>query len=144
VATRGFALESQADDGGQAAPSLTGDDRGPTTMSSDAPGSKSAAAVDRSRLWTAAYIVAMLIAGAGLVIGRRPEAVTNPQFWAEDGRYWFADAYNLGIRAVLKSDEGYLLTLPRLVAAPVAGLSLSHAALVFNLVGIAVQVAPAA
>jgi hypothetical protein len=86
----------------------------------------------------------MLIAGAGLVIGRRPDAVTNPQFWAEDGRYWFADAYNLGIRAVLKSDEGYLLTLPRLVAAPVAGLSLSHAALVFNVVGIAVQVAPAA
>jgi hypothetical protein len=92
MAARRFALESRADDGGHAAASLSGDDRGPTTMSSGAPGSKSAAAADRSRLWTAASIVAMLIVGASLVIGRRPDAVTNPQFWADDGRYWFADA----------------------------------------------------
>jgi len=98
----------------------------------------------RSPMWSAAAIVAMLVAGATLVVSRRPDAVTNPQFWAEDGKFWFADAYNLGIGALFKSDEGYLLTLPRLVAAPVSGLTLSQAALVFNLVGLTAQVAPAA
>lgn len=89
-------------------------------------------------------VVTMLVAGAALVVSRRPDAVSNPQFWAEDGKFWFADAYNLGLGALVKSYEGYLLTLPRLVAAPLTGLTLSQAALVFNLVGLTAQVAPAA
>jgi hypothetical protein len=88
----------------------------------------------------------MFVAGAAIVIARRPDAVTNPQFWAEDGTFWFADAYNTGVHSLVQSAAGvgYLLSLPRLVAIPVTGLSLGHAALVFNLVGITVQVAPAA
>ncbi len=90
------------------------------------------------QLWSAGLVAV----GAALVIARRPDAITNPQFWAEDGKYWFADAYNHGAQALLQSYEGYLQTLPRLVAAAVSGLSLSRAALVFNVVGIAIQVAP--
>ncbi len=88
-------------------------------------------------------MAAMFIVGVAVVISRRPDAVSNPQFWAEDGKNWFADAYNLGAQAFLKSNEGYLSLLPRLVAAPVTGMSLGHAALVFNLVGLVMQVAPA-
>ncbi|MGH7722914.1 MAG: hypothetical protein ACRENL_08830 [Candidatus Dormibacteria bacterium] len=82
--------------------------------------------------------------GVLLVVLRRPDAVTNPQFWAEDGSRWFADAYNMGASSLLQSYEGYLVTLPRLVAIPAVHLSLQHAALLFNLVAITIQVAPAA
>jgi hypothetical protein len=81
---------------------------------------------------------------AAVIIWRRPDAVTYPQFWAEDGTYWFADAYNHGFSALLTSVQGYLVTLPRLVAIPAAALSISHAALLFNAVAISVQAAPAA
>ena len=89
-------------------------------------------------------IGALFVVGVLLVIWRRPDAVTYPQFWAEDGSNWFADAYNMGASSLLRSYEGYLVTLPRLVALPSVHLGLQQAALVFNLVAIAVQVAPAA
>jgi hypothetical protein len=96
------------------------------------------------RLPSAGVVVGVAALGAGLVIARRPDAVTNPQFWAEDGRYWFADAYNHGAQALLWSYQGYLVTIQRVVGWAASGLSLSHAAFVFNLVGIAIQVGPAA
>ena len=86
----------------------------------------------------------MFALGVAVVIWRRPDAVTYPQFWAEDGQNWFADAYNMGAASLFRSDAGYLLTLPRLVAIPAAHLSLQQAALLFNLVGISIQVGPAA
>jgi hypothetical protein len=86
----------------------------------------------------------MFAIAVGLIIWRRPDAVTYPQFWAEDGKFWFAGAYNSGLSALLVSEQGYLQTLPRLVAVPGAGLSIQHAALLFNLVGISTQAAPAA
>ena len=97
-----------------------------------------------ARLPRGLVIAAMLVVAAALVVARRPDAVTRPQFYAEDGTYWFADAYNLGLRALLQSNAGYLQTLPRLVAIPASHLGLVDAALLFNLVAIAIQAAPAA
>ena len=45
----------------------------------------------------------MFLLGVLLVILRRPDAVTYPQFWAEDGSSWFADAYNSGAGSLLTS-----------------------------------------
>lgn len=89
-------------------------------------------------------ITTVFVIGVLLVICRRPDAVSYPQFWAEDGSSWFADAYNTGASSLLQSYEGYLVTLPRLVALSSVHLSLQQAALVFNLVAITIQVAPAA
>lgn len=89
-------------------------------------------------------IAAMFALGVGVIILRRPDAVTYSQFWAEDGSNWFADAYNMGAASLFHSYQGYLVTLPRLVAIPAVHLSLQQAALLFNLIGISVQVAPAA
>jgi hypothetical protein len=91
-----------------------------------------------------AAIAVMFAVGILVVIVRRRDAVTYPQFWAEDGEVWFTDAYNHGIASIVGSYSGYLVTLPRLVAIPSVYLSLQQAALLFNLVAIAVQVAPAA
>ena len=53
-----------------------------------------------------------------LIILRRPDAILNPQFWAEDGVLWYANAYNLGIvRSLLMTDAGYYQTLCRITGA---------------------------
>lgn len=54
----------------------------------------------RGRLGAAGPAAAMMVVGVVIVISRRPDAVTNAQFWAEDGKYWFAAAYNHGAQAL--------------------------------------------
>ncbi|HTD23478.1 MAG TPA: hypothetical protein VK738_12540 [Terriglobales bacterium] len=84
------------------------------------------------------FLVAVLV-----VISRRPDAVTNPQFWAEDGLLWFAQAHNLGWwRVLFQPETGYFCTLPRLTAALAQLLPLAAAPLLFNLVAILFQVLP--
>lgn len=89
--------------------------------------------------------IALLAAlGAGMVLSRRPDAVSNPQFWAEDGANWFAEAYDRGsLHALLLSHTGYFQTLPRLVAAAGQRVGLAGAPLLFNGVGLALQILPA-
>ncbi len=89
--------------------------------------------------WPLVALVAVAV-----VIARRPDAVTNAQFWAEDGTIWFATAYNHGgFASLFVPYNGYLQTFSRLVAALFTPLGLRWAPLAFNLVAIAVQVAPA-
>lgn len=77
------------------------------------------------------------------VISRRPDAIYNPQFFAEDGNVWFAEAYNQGwARALAVTHTGYFQTLPRLGAALALAVPLQHAPLIMNLVGLLLQVAP--
>jgi hypothetical protein len=97
--------------------------------------------------WPAAFrpwqhCVIFLI-GCLVWITRRPDAVINPQFWAEDGHVWFADAYNLGLWTTLfRAQDGYFQTLPRLAAALALLVPIALAPLVLNLVAIAIEVIP--
>ncbi len=78
-----------------------------------------------------------------LVISRRPDAVTNPQFWAEDGTLWYAQAHNLGGWKILfQPVAGYFCTVPRLAAALAQLVPLAAAPLLFNLIAIFFQVLP--
>ncbi len=76
------------------------------------------------------------------VISRRPDAVTNPQFFAEDGAVWYADAYQLGLHSLLVPDAGYLQIFPRVVAALATLVPLLFAPLLMSVIGIVVQVLP--
>jgi hypothetical protein len=58
-----------------------------------------------------------LIACALILAVRRPAQIRNPQFWAEDGKVFYTEAYTLGARAFVRSFGGYLHTLQRIVAA---------------------------
>ena len=78
-----------------------------------------------------------------IVIARRPDAFSNPQFYAEDGAHWFSDAYNEGTPAILMSNNGYLQLLPRLVGFLSAPFGVVNTPVFFNVIGLAVQVAPA-
>ena len=67
------------------------------------------------RLGVTAHAV-MFLAGCALVITRRPDAVFGAQFYAEDGRVWYQDAFEVGARSLLFPAGGYLNTLSRLIA----------------------------
>jgi len=77
------------------------------------------------------------------IVSRRPDALLNPQFYAEDGRVWFADAWNLGwAHALMLPEGGYLNTLPRLVCALAILVPLKSAPLLLNWAGIVIQALP--
>jgi hypothetical protein len=69
-----------------------------------------------------------------LLVLRRPDAVTNPQFWAEDGViFFFGQTTHTGLGARVVPYAGYLHVVPRLVAAFAALLPGSSTPLIFNL-----------
>lgn len=87
----------------------------------------------RQRLFFAAASVLSLI----IIFSRRPDAFLNPQFWAEDGKVWYAHAYNHGaIYSFFTPEAGYYQTISRLVAVFSQAFPLSFAPLIFNLAAI--------
>ena len=47
---------------------------------------------------------------------RAPDAIINPQFWAEDGVIFFRESLLYGYKSFLIPYAGYLLTIPRMLA----------------------------
>lgn len=82
-------------------------------------------------------------AAAAIIVSRRPDAIWNAQFFAEDGAFWFPDAYSLGVHSLALPEAGYLHTLTRLVALLALLFPFAQAPLVMNLCAITVQVLPA-
>lgn len=85
------------------------------------------------------YSIAIPIFLAAL-LSRRPDVFLNPQFWAEDGRNWYADAYNYGFfHSVATPEAGYLQTFSRLIASISTQFPLEYAPTFFNCVALIVQ-----
>jgi hypothetical protein len=79
-----------------------------------------------------------------VVATRRPDAVFHAQFWAEDGRNFYANAYDVGWwPAIFRTYDGYFHLVPRLGASFALLAPLSSAPFVTNLIAIAVQAIPA-
>jgi len=86
---------------------------------------------------------AVFAAAVVLIISHRPDVISNPQFWAEDGAVWYAEAHNLGWWKVLFEPlGGYLNTFPRLIGALAQAVPLSVAPLFSNLIAILVHALP--
>ncbi len=62
------------------------------------------------------YRVFWVAAAAVVLVVRKTDAFTNPQFWAEDFSPFFVDAHISGPKALLSPYNGYLHLLPRLIA----------------------------
>lgn len=89
--------------------------------------------------------VLFLLFSVAITIMRRPDAVINAQFWAEDGTFWYADAYNKGpLSSLLSPSAGYLQTVSRLTAAISLLVPMAYAPLFMNGVAIAIHVLPVA
>jgi len=85
----------------------------------------------------------MVFAVAFLIVcSRRPDALLQAQFYAEDGAVFYTAAYQFGLHSLLIPYGGYLHTLLRLTALLAQLFPLAIAPLVMNLVGITVQVLP--
>ena len=90
-----------------------------------------------------AWCLAAIAITAALLVLRRPDAVLNPQFRAEDG-YWFQQAHNYGaINALLSTYTGYFQTLSRLAAVIALSAPLAQAPLVLNLTALLVEASAA-
>jgi hypothetical protein len=89
------------------------------------------------------FYVLVFAAALIIIVLRRPDAILNPQFWAEDGAVFYADTYHKGIMIPLLSPHGgYLDVFPRLVAAFSQFFPLSWAPLLFNFLGLTVKALP--
>ncbi len=78
-----------------------------------------------------------------LIVSRRPDVILHAQFWAEDGRVWFQQAYNSGFfEALLTPHTGYFQTFSRISAGVAQLVPLVFAPLVFNLLAIVIKILP--
>ncbi|MGC2238972.1 MAG: hypothetical protein WA584_22650 [Pyrinomonadaceae bacterium] len=76
-----------------------------------------------------------------IIFSRRPDAILNAQFWAEDGKVWYADAYNHGaIYSLFTPVAGYYQTISRIVAVVSQAFPLGFAPLIFNLAAISCKI----
>jgi hypothetical protein len=102
-------------------------------------------AVEERETLRARYLalhVSIFAAAFILLVLRRPDALTNAQFYAEDGKYWYADAYNFGWRCLLLPVGGYLNTLSRLIGMFSLLFPLLRAPLVMNVCALAMEALP--
>ncbi|EHI1107471.1 glucosyl transferase [Escherichia coli] len=75
-----------------------------------------------------------------IMVMRRPDLISNPQFWAEDGKIWYAQAHNLGwFNSIILPQNGYYQTISKLTAAISLNFSLASAPLVMNIIAISIR-----
>ncbi|MGA9966618.1 MAG: hypothetical protein WBQ10_15585 [Terriglobales bacterium] len=89
------------------------------------------------RLQAIVFLISFLI-----VWSRRPDAILNAQFFAEDGAVFYRAAYEMGFRSFPVIYGGYVHLLLRLVAMLALLVPFSLAPLVMNLCAIVVQILP--
>lgn len=77
------------------------------------------------------------------IVSRQPSLFTHPQFWAEDGKVWYAQAYNTGwLHSLTQPLGGYLNTLQRLGAGAALLVPFRWAPLVMSMEGLLMQALP--
>ncbi|MFA5950044.1 MAG: hypothetical protein WC807_07150 [Hyphomicrobium sp.] len=70
---------------------------------------------------------------------RRPDSLWNAQLWAEDGTIFLQQHIDFGLRSIFTPHAGYLLFVPRLIAAFAAELfPLQYVPLAYNLLSLIV------
>jgi hypothetical protein len=91
--------------------------------------------------WKLQTLVLFVVVAA--IVSRRPDALFNAQFFAEDGQVWYAKAYTSGwFDALRHSYNGYFQMLPGLASSLALLAPFRYAPLIMNLVGIAFQALP--
>jgi hypothetical protein len=84
----------------------------------------------------------VFVVAFAVVVSRRPDALFNPQFFAEDGAFFYTAAYRVGLHSFAISYGGYLHTVLRLAALFAQLFPFVWAPLVMNLIGITFQILP--
>jgi len=89
------------------------------------------------------WLIASFAVALVLIVLRDPSLFTHPQFWAEDGKVWFVQAYDGGwLHSLTQPLGGYLNTLQRLGAGAALLVPFRWAPLVMLLEGLFFQALP--
>jgi hypothetical protein len=87
-----------------------------------------------------ALLALVFVAAVVAVVTRRPDAITSPQFYVEDGGFVYAGAHEHGLLSLVTPwHRGYLIVLPRLAAVAALPFPILHAPLVMNSAAILAQ-----
>ena len=92
---------------------------------------------ERLRFHLTIFAIAFLI-----ICSRRPDAILNPQFYAEDGAFFYRDAYQFGLHSLLLTYSGYFQTVVRVIALFARLFPFAWTPLVMNLAAVTIQVLP--
>ncbi len=85
-------------------------------------------------------MVFTIILCVGVIVLRKQQAFTNPQFWAEDGTVWFRQAYDNGIwHTLFVPYSGTISIITRIVGYLATLVPLLYAPLVFNIASLTGQ-----
>jgi len=95
------------------------------------------AAIQKTLFHAAVFTTSFLV-----LFSRRPDVILNPQFYAEDGARWYADAYHMGWHCLLVPDSGYLQTVSRFIGFLALLFPFVLAPLVMNLFALTAQILP--
>src|SRR5688572_11483369 len=88
-------------------------------------------------------LAALFVFGVAIVFSRNPDAFLHPQFWAEDGKYWYGDAYNEGgLHSLFMPYAGSLQLMTRFMGSLSLLLPLEVVPLFFMLVAVTIQILP--
>lgn len=93
--------------------------------------------------WRWQHAIGLFVIAFACIVLRRPDVLLTPQFWAEDGRIWFQNAYNIGpITSLFVPMNGYFQTVSRAVAALAQLVPLHFAPDFFNIIAIGIKTLP--
>jgi hypothetical protein len=96
-----------------------------------------------TRIWFGIpFQVAVFAVAFFIVVSRRPDAIMNAQFYAEDGWVWYPQAYQFGLPSFFTPEAGYVHALIRTVTLFSLLFPFSLAPLVMNISAIVVQILP--
>ena len=94
--------------------------------------------MELKRNWISGLMI--LIIAYFFLFLRRPDILTNAQFWAEDGLFWYKNAYEDGILvSLLNPMSGYFQSISRVVAGFSTFLPLDYAPLFTNAAGLLIR-----
>ncbi|MBS0967669.1 hypothetical protein JK232_02065 [Nissabacter archeti] len=96
--------------------------------------------MELKRNWIQGLII--LIATYFILFLRRPDILTNAQFWAEDGVIWYKNAYEYGaLLSLLHPQNGYYQTISKIVGGMSIFVPLAYAPIFTNALGILIRAA---
>jgi|GEM_PF-785384 len=93
----------------------------------------------------AILLLVFFVLASLITIARRVEVVTEPQFYAEDGVLWYAEAYHAesSLDPFFIPKQGYFQTVSRIGAWFSMLIDIQYAPLLFNLFAVFITVLPA-
>ena len=74
-----------------------------------------------------------------ILAGKSPDAISNPQLWAEDGTVFFAQQFGHALPQVFTTYAGYLHLIPRLIAWIATAFSYNTEPLIYNFAALCID-----